>query len=225
MGKSRVFAALVTAALALLAGSARAQPSDDPPPHEPRPPLPAPRARYLPQPPGPARTPPQPEFESGLAVQQALVAGVMPIAAVAVAVNGRTLSGAAVPLVVAPLASGTLVCLIGNSSEHYQAPCEAPVIGAVLGALTTVPLWYLGTTVHVEDDVNLAPLLLGALGWFIIQPVATVTAWHLLRSPRSVPGATPLPPAVLHRALPPERPRGLSLAPGELTLPLVSLAF
>jgi hypothetical protein len=223
MGKSRVFAALVTAALALLAGSARAQPPDDPPPHVPRAPLPAPRARYLPQPPGPARTPLQPAFESRLALQQGLVAGVTPIVAVVVAVNLRTPVGVAVPVVMAPLVSGTLVCLIGNASAYYRAPCAAPLVGAVLGALTTVPLWYLGTTVHVEDDVNLAPLLLGALGWFIIQPVATVTAWHLLRAPR--PAATPLPPAVLHRALPPERPRGLSLAPGELTLPVVSHAF
>jgi hypothetical protein len=134
-------------------------------------------------------------------------------------------------LLISPLVAGTAACLIGNASARYHGSCVPPLLLGALGALSTIPLIYLGEQANdPNSDVNLAPIFLGAIGWFVLQPMGAVFGWHAYRRllPQSewrLSPPTPPPAPSFEGLLSPERPRGLARLPGEVTVPLLSLAF
>jgi hypothetical protein len=206
-----------------------AEKPDDPPPHQPRGLLSPQRFKYFPTP--VVAMPPDTSFETPLAMGQAMAAAAVPV--IALAVVGRS-GGERSALIAAaglsPLLIGMAVCGIGNASARYHGSCLPSIVGGTLGALTTVPLFYLGEARRdPKDDMDLGGIFLGAIGWFVVQPLAAVAAWHLFRHPRAKIGAltiNPAPPtAALRRGLPPERSGRLVEAPGQLMVPVLSLGF
>jgi hypothetical protein len=123
-------------------------------------------------------------------------------------------------LIGTPAAVGGTVCSLGRLSKHYDGQCGHAMLGAYLGALTIIPIaiWANSNSAQSGDDVT--PLLAVGVAWFIVQPVAATFAWHLGKRWR------PAPPALSRRdgflRLP---ERGRTRAPGEVTVPLLSLSF
>ena len=195
---------LVVAAAAV-AVPARA---DEPPPHVP--------------------SAPEPPPEPGIVVGQ-LAAGV----ATPVALIFLGAVGGPGPLVVlllsTPLAVGGVVCGIGRASDYYTGGCGASILGAFLGALTVIPAAVIADRLHWNDGggevfADSRQLLLMATAWFIVQPVAATFAWHLGKSPLS---GMALQPALAARPtlFPAERSNVSGRARGEVTVPLLSIAF
>jgi hypothetical protein len=226
-------AAVVLAALSALLSerpvwaqdSAPTSPPADPPPHAPRAHLPPPPPSWSPP---PTYLRPDPEGYIGLH-QMLLGEG---IALAVPVVLGGVLTKANVDwritlgsiAAATPLLMGAVVCGVGRAGDAHDGPCLAPIAGATLGSLAAVGLAAL--VEHSQDpnsDVHIGTAMVAGLGWFVLQPVLAVTAWHLFKRPR----ATALSlAAVSPAALIPAEPRhGLAHVPGESTLPLLSLRF
>jgi hypothetical protein len=202
---------------------------DDPPPHQPRRTLSPQRFEHFAAP--VVVVPPDTSFETPLALGQALAGAAVPyIAATVVLRSGSEGSVVIAAAGLSPLLVGAVVCGIGNASARYQGSCLPSIVGGTLGALTTVPLFYLGRARRdPRDDLDLGGIFLGVVGWFVIQPMAAVVAWHLFRHPRAglrAPTINPAaPPAAFLRGSPPERSAGLAGAPGQLMVRVLSLGF
>jgi hypothetical protein len=168
---------------------------------------------------------PHPRFERSLLGAQIAVAEAIPIAAILVATNAGADWKAV--MFVSPLVAGTLVGAVGNSSDVYKGSYAMAIVGAYMGAGTAFPLFVLGFNGHGGDAVSgnaVAAVVLGGIGWFVLQPVASIGLWHLTKHPGNAP-----PPAShpTRPAFPGRLPAGpsASLLPGEATAPLLSLAF
>jgi len=223
-------AVLALVSITLLAASARAQeapaaegPTDPATEVVPPPPPAQPPPALLPAPPPPAiqqAVPqPPPRFEAHLAGLQVLAAVATPIIAfrLAMATDSQQ-PGVWVGAVLTPLALGTAVCAIGSASATYEGACEAAIGGAFLGALTTIPLFYLGASMGGSGDAPFGPAVtLGAVGWFFVQPAISLLCWHRTRHLRPVPAVT--------TSLPPRPARGLAAPPGQVVAPLLALSF
>jgi hypothetical protein len=120
--------------------------------------------------------------------------------------------------VLTPVALGVAVCSIGSASATYEGTCDSAIGGAFLGALTTVPLFFLGASMGGGGDAPFGPALtMGAVGWFLVQPAFSLLAWHHSKRPRPVPVTTSLQP--------PAPARGLASLPGQVVAPLLALSF
>jgi hypothetical protein len=220
----RPLTALSLVLVLLFTASARAQeaPADDPPPVEPAPapaPSPAPQqppaVRPAPPPPAIQQVVPPPRYEAHLAALQVLAAGATPVIAFRLAMTADSQSGFWVAAIFTPAALGAAVCAIGNASQSYEGPCHAAIGGAFLGAVTTLPLLYLGGSLAGDLD---AALVMGGVGWFFLQPAVSLLCWHRSKHLRPAPVPTT-------RFRPPEPARGLASPPGQILAPVLALTF
>jgi hypothetical protein len=169
--------------------------------------------------------------EPGLALGQFAAGAGTAFGGLAVmALGGSATSGAlTLPLALGtPALVGLAVCHVGGLSTTYDGSCAPAIGGAVVGALSAIPLALLGFGLdHHQNDEGFSGLggaLGGALiGWVIVQPLAATLAWRLFKHPRryvsaALPAAPRLPVAA-------SRPREHASAPGQLTASLVSTAF
>lgn len=208
---------------------------DDPPPHVERPPMPTPRAMYQPHrdPPPPPPPPPPTGIEPSIVVTQALLAGAISLVAATQMFPDPLSETNLVIMGLTPLAVGGVVCAVGSGSERVEGSCLSSLAGAYLGAGAAVGLFYLGYALDRASDDNDSDVHIPIFTFFfaaagvVIQPVAAMGAWHGFSHKR--PGAPVLNPAPLppppRSAFAPERRRGLALAPGQVTVPLLSLGF
>lgn len=169
-----------------------------------------------------------------LVLTEGVAAGAVPIIAATQIFSTDSTSRAVTIAAVTPLVVGGVVCAVSKLSDRYQGPCWPALVGAYLGAATLIPLGYLGAAIDnsgepSQGDVHLPvfSFILPAVAWFVYQPGAAVAGWLLFaheRAGRPVLNPPPLPPPP-RPAFAPERPRGLALAPGERSLPLLSVGF
>jgi hypothetical protein len=131
---------------------------------------------------------------------------------------------------------GGVVCAVGAGSERRSGSCLSSIGGAYLGAASVVPLFLIGYGLDSaiddnEGDVHIPvfTILLTAFGWFVVQPAMSIGAWSRFSHPR--PGLDtlslnppPLPPPP-RTAFAREHRRGLAMAPGQVSLPVLSLGF
>jgi hypothetical protein len=159
-----------------------------------------------------------PAFETSVGALQTVGALALPVLGVVVAAQAG--GDVVAPIILAtPLAVGGAICGFGALSRTHESSCVSTMLATVGGAVLTLPLLYMGIALDLESLGDSggggfpATLILGGLGWFVVQPVAGLATWH---------GNKRLRPAVL----PPPRPsaRGVRV-PGQMTAPLVAFSF
>jgi hypothetical protein len=132
-------------------------------------------------------------------------------------------------LLVSPLLTGAAIGAMGNASDTYRGSYGLAILGAYLGAATTVPLYLLVANESGGDAKSgnfAAGLVCAAVGWLIIQPAVSIGLWHGSKHVRGAPPPPDPPPNFRYPGRLPAGPtRGLSRLPGELTAPLLSLSF
>ena len=163
-----------------------------------------------------------PEFETSVGALQTVAALSLPL--LGVIIGSQAGDDMLMPILLAtPVAVGAAICGFGSSSRTHESSCAATMVATVGGAALTIPLLYLGLTLDfgsrgltLDGSDNSGPtftLLLGALGWFVVQPVAGLATWH---------GNKRLRPEVL----PPSRPSARApRMPGQMTATLVAFSF
>jgi hypothetical protein len=197
--KRDMHAALLS--LVLTVGSADALPplpADNPPPHQP-----LTRADV--------QSPPPHEY--GLAAGQFL-------AGMGAALGGVFLAPLHPALLAGvPLLVGYTVCQVGKMSDYYESHCGPAILGAYLGALTILPLAWLGMSLDHSTDGEidgLGGILIGALvGWAVVQPLSATLAARMFKAPKPV--YRTMAPVGLPRMPPPVR--------GQVTISILSLAW
>jgi hypothetical protein len=224
---------------------------DDPPPHEARPPLPAPHSIHEPHRELAPPPPPPPQFEVHLAALQGVLVGVLTIFAARPIIDlahgdptilqslpwgrGTSNGGDWIIAVATPLVMGTVVCAVGNLSAHFRGSCVPSVVGAYLGTAAMIPLVFLGYAMDTagdnpNSDVHLPIWTKLATSVALVVPgAASVGAWHAFSHRRpGVDGVVLNPLPLLGPARPAfvaERSRGLVRAPGERVVPVLSVGF
>jgi hypothetical protein len=166
-----------------------------------------------------------PGFEPGMALgQMAGGSGAAVLSLLLLAVGQGPM---AVPVLVgAPALVGLTVCQVGTVSSYYESSCGAVIGGAFAGALSVIPLAFLGMSLdHGENGdgyTGFGGAMVGALvGWVVVQPLAATAFWHLFKTPKRLRPSLALPRAP--SAAP--RPRAADRLPGQVSASVVSLAF
>jgi hypothetical protein len=197
-----------------------------------RPPLSAPAAR------------PASGSDAGLIVGEVL-AGVltstMTLIVAGVATGATPVAG--VPLfLLAPAATGAVVCATGRASDLSTGTCGPPIAGAYLGSLLLIPTAFLFYSLASDGpDEKLGATLGGAiLGYVVGTTVGAVIGWNVAKEPKGDTVARRPPavdPAAQRQALAdasaraswtePLRPRGVAGADrgARLTVPLLAFRF
>ncbi len=143
----------------------------------------------------------------------------------AMAVTGSE-AGAVGALLFAPIAGGFVVCGIGGTSRYYDGSCGGPLLGAYLGALTSIPFALIGCSLAPSrGDLNGCGegAVLGFLsGYLVGTAIGATVAWHLGKRPRAPRArhALQVPPP----ALAPSR-SSTPTADLHVTVPLLAFAF
>jgi hypothetical protein len=170
--------------------------------------------------------PSEPRFEKSLLLLQVGAGAAISVATIlAVPKDGSNILIAGA---IAPLAVGAAVCAIGNSSDFYRGSYPLTITGAYLGAFISLPLFALGVAVgdHGGDTTDFSTAwVLAGVGWFVLQPTLAVVVWHAGRHLKGEPPIRRPPVPSLDVRLSPGPTRGLSVLPGQLTVPLLALSF
>src|SRR6185503_20062593 len=91
-------------------------------------------------------------------------------------------------ILVAPTAGGFIVCAVGGTSRYYEGGCAPAVLGACLGALTTIPLTFLGCSFdQPRGDVGGCDTFAAigfVTGLFVGTAAGATLAWHLAKKPK-----------------------------------------
>jgi hypothetical protein len=133
-----------------------------------------------------------------------------------------------------PALVGGTVCAIGNLSRDYEGDCLPAIVGAYGGAASAFPLALAialinrrGTRDEAWDSAASGAIVGLAIGWFVVQPIASTLAWQLRKRPsvKAVPPVPAPPPAAL--APSPHAPgaRADAAMPGQLTFTLFRASF
>jgi hypothetical protein len=174
--------------------------------------------------------PPETPSEPGLAVGQFAAGAGAALGGAALVVLSSAGSNGTLTLPVllgTPALVGLAVCEVGELSAHYDGSCGPAVGGAVVGAVTVIPLALLGMSLdhHQNDDgyYGFGGAFAGALvGWVVVQPLAATVTWRLFKRPRRRPSLSALPAAPRLAAVP---ARGSDRAAGQVTVSLLATRF
>jgi hypothetical protein len=134
-------------------------------------------------------------------------------------------------LALTPAAVGAAVCGVGALSKESESSCVGTITAAYLGALSAIPLGYLGFHLdyghgHGEYLDGLGGFVIGAgIGLFVLQPLAATLAWRLMRTPRR-PVLALAPPAASRSSLALRGyERRSAPVPGQVTVTALAVPF
>jgi hypothetical protein len=159
-----------------------------------------------------------PAFETSVGALQTVGALALPVFGVVIA--AQVGDDMVAPIILAtPLAVGGAICGFGSLSRTHESSCAYTILATVGGAVLTLPLLFMGIAIDLDSLGDSggsgipATLILGGLGWFVVQPVAGLATWHANKRLRP-------------EVLPPPRPSARApRIPGQMTATVVAFSF
>jgi hypothetical protein len=177
---------------------------------------------------------PAPSPEIGLAGLQVVVgslAMLITLFPIAFAADAHEALGV-FALSLGPAVGGFVVCGLGGTSATYDGGCGTSVVGAYVGALTAIPLVFIGCELDdPEWDTGgcVAGAALGFIaGYFVGTALGATLGWHIGKRPRARGIAFgPRDAGRLSAEWAELKPRPLAATGGErrIAIPLIQFSF